>query len=1214
MEPIRDTKKADELFKKEVFESAIKEYEAILKEATDEDIRFKSFFRICESLTHLFRYGEASQRIMAAEQLPKSRKNQARFLLFKANLLENFLLQYGYIQRKDVVDEAKDKEDIFRWTPDEIHRLIHQTYQELLDFKDELLKMELKEEGYFLNLEKVDFGRYPTLFDFYILKWTKYLLSRNLTEVEDKPEIERFLVKDFNLPVNPQDSPLLLSAELMEEAGRNRSRQDLQAGEEWRMERVLLAEKYYDAFAYSDVEPDGTPKRGLSLADCMKKTIEYLLELMEDFKTAEAKAQAGYHAAIILKNQGQARAGVELCRRVERKFSNTDGARRARVLRREIEMPELSLATRMAMPPARRSLTIMVKNIKLVYLRLYKLDPDVLRAECEQYRQNEYGRNYYRYEGWSDILNGGFLNERWARDWLKNILTLVPLRTWQVDTGDRGDYLFHSMTIDPPDLGPGLYLIAVSKDDRFHVGGSLMSVSILNVTEIVLVGSSGLTEKSLKAYYEFIEGRGGMNIEDEGFRLYLLDGQTGKMIPDAQLMIDTYFYYRQDIKSLSLKTENDGCARLSIPVLAGPNQYNYNHIDPRANYKESCAFWYNRQALNHSFPNPFEIFIELDRPIYRPGHKVQAKAVVVRRTGQGFKSMDNGSIEFYATDPNHKEFFRTRAELNQFGSVGISFDIPAGRLLGRYILIAQFNYGTYQTAVGVPFSVEEYKRPEFEINLEPAGEPYQYGRPVKIKGCVRYYFGGPVPDAIVKYRIKRQPYIPWYYRYWFSQMNASFQELAGGEVKSDEEGNFEIEFIPRPHTENYCDLVPNISLFLVEVEARDSGGRTITACQTYRAGQRGSYFLIEPLKGFYFESEPVEIEIKMLTINDTPIEGQSRCEVYCLRDFLPPEPEYDNYGQWRNLPHLDDQLKDAPNGEMVFKGEALHNKEGRTVVRIAPLRAGAYRIIQRAIDRWGGEVIQSKVFVVVKDLKSPIPINALSIMLVEKEEYKVGETARFIIGSGLGSGRYLIEVWAGQYFLRKIFIDEDIPVRIFEIEVTEEMKGGFTLRWFGVRDLKIYYNQATVAVPWSEKRLQIALEPFKKILPPGQEIEWGMKITDIDNRPVRAEVLALMFDRSLEYYARGYSRWLNSLYSANPVPQGAFYSILAGLVKNVEITEGLLKKLLDSFRKGIQDFQLPDFRTRQTWAYVSRPGRRKIGRMVEQALPEAAPCESESRE
>ncbi|UCC96035.1 MAG: hypothetical protein JSW40_04600, partial [Candidatus Omnitrophota bacterium] len=452
-------------------------------------------------------------------------------------------------------------------------------------------------------------------------------------------------------------------------------------------------------------------------------------------------------------------------------------------------------------------------------------------------------------------------------------------------------------------------------------------------------------------------------------------------------------------------------------------------------------------------------------PIYRPGHKVRAKVVIVWRTSEGFRTLGNEnkqSVTFSASDPNGKKFFTESVNLNEFGSANVNFEIPQGRLLGRYRLSARCRDGRFKNSSSVYFSVEEYKRPEFEIVLKPAAEAWKYNEPVEIKGEATYYFGGPVPEAPIKYRVKRQTYIPWCYRYWFGQnYSSSAQEIATGERRTDAEGNFTIPFTPTPPPQQYGGNIPDIAQFIVEVEGRDSGGRTIETKESYKAGKNAIYFVIEPKKGFYLEKETIEIGSKRLTINDTAAPGMGSYEVFTLADTPAKslaELGYNHGGYWRWIPPLDVQLKDVPNDKLVADGKVDHDKEGKGTIKLPSLSQGAYRIVLKSQDKWGTEIEQRKIFVVAKSLKEAVPVNAVSVTLAEYDEYKIGDIARFVIGSGLGSGVYHIELWAGKHFLNHQLIDGDTQVRLIEIPVTKKMKGGFTLRWFGVKKFDVHYG------------------------------------------------------------------------------------------------------------------------------------------------------------
>ncbi|MBN2120638.1 MAG: hypothetical protein JW734_06255 [Candidatus Omnitrophica bacterium] len=1186
-------KKADELFDKGTFQEALKEYEEVFKEATDPELRWKAFFRVCESQAHLFRYGEAAEKLISTP-IPQQMPHQARILILKAEILRNFLMQYSSIQRGDVIEEEEGK-DVFRLTPDEIEDEFRKAYKQLWGSRNGLATMDIKQEGYFLNIKDIDFGMYPTLFDYLVLSWTDFLLgvgAPNLTEEATKPKADLLLVENFRQPVNLDDPPALIAAELMEEANRFSQRGRLEAAERWKIRRLLLPSKYTNVFDLRDLVEDKTLYEYKDLQEYKERAKTILLKWMEKFKTKEAKAEAGYETAVILNGANKLAEAVKLCEKIERDFPGTHGSRHAEVLRSSIQMPQLSLKTKTVMPPANEAFTITTKNLKKVYFRIYQVDPQQLKNEFKSFRAKEYGSSYDHFDGWSNVFNLNWFYQDWGKKWLKSYLSgKAPYKEWNIKTGDKGDYASLTKTESPPKLEEGIYLVLASGDRSFKVGSFLVSACFLNVTDFVLVGTAGFTTKAEDAYYDFIETKGTDKINDESFHFYTINAETGKSVDGAELDVYTYLSHQSKRELFNLKTDKKGLASLSLPVSVSPRAYNHYNVDPLARLKNSFSYWGHNQYLSYSSPSPIELFIETDRPIYRPGDNVQAKVVIVWRMPEGFRSLGNEnkqSVTFSASDPNAKEFFTENIDLNEFGSANVNFEIPQGRLLGRYTLNARCRDGRFENSSSVYFSVEEYKRPEFEIVLKPAAEAWKYNEPVKIEGQATYYFGGPVPDAPIKYRVKRQTYIPWCYRYWFGQnYSSSAQEIATGELKTDAEGNFVIPFTPTPPPQQYGGNIPDIAQFIVEVEGRDSGGRTIETQESYKAGKNAIYFVIEPKKGFYLEKETIEIDSKRLTINDTAAPGAGSYEVFTLAEIPTKslaELGYGHGGYWHWIPPLDVQLKDVPNDKLVADGKLDHDKEGKGTIKFSSLLQGAYRIVLKSQDEWGQEVEQNKIFVVAKNTKEAVPVNAVSVTLVEKDEYKIGDVARFVIGSGLGSGVYHIELWVGEHFLDHRLIEGDGRVRLIEIPVTTRMKGGFTLRWFGVKEFDVHYGQATISVPWKEKKLKVALEPFNKDLKPGEEASWGVKINDAENQSTKAEVLALMYDRSLEYYVTSNNIWLDSLYALRATSVSWVYALLEQHAQNLPITEGLLEKLLKAFRQPPKEPNLPGLRTWRTWA------------------------------
>ncbi|MFC1752728.1 alpha-2-macroglobulin [Thermoproteota archaeon] len=1159
-----DIKKADDLFEKGTFQEALKEYEALSKEARDPELRFKAFYRSIECLGHLFRYGDAVQKISEAP-IPTKMPNQARFLILKAGLFRNFLQQYGHFQRKDVIDDDQE-DDVFRLTPEEIKDEINKTYQELWKIRKKLINYDIKKEEYYLDIKDIDFGMHPTLFDYLIQSWTDFFLNTNtlgfvMKVGETQPKAELLLVEDFKYPVNLEDFWSLLTAELMEEASRFGKKDRLEASERWKIRRLLLPLKCI-GFILKDPNSYRDNAKGI------------LLRWMNTFKTSEAKAEAGYQAAVILNSIGKVFDTVKLCKKIEKEFSGTNSSERAKVLRIGIEMPQLSLQANNVVPPAKDAFIVTTKNIKDVYFRFYKMDPNELRNEYTSF----YKRG--RQEGWSRIFNQQ--DPKFIKELLRG---KVPYKEWKFRTEDRGEYRRLAKTVSPPSLETDIYLVLACADRSFKIGSSLMSACFFNVTDFVLIGTAGFTTNTQDAYYDFIDNMGPDGIVDEGYRFYTLDAKTGKPVKGVALNVYVNENYRSRRQVLDLTADRQGVASLSLPVKVFPNTSNHSTIDPLATHNNAFSYWRNQQYVSYTAPNPIMLFIETDRPIYRPGHTLQAKVVVVRKQPMGFRSLgSNQGVTFSAQDPNGKEFFNKVVKLSEFGSAKVSFEVPQGRILGRYSLRAHCKDGRFRNSTSTNFSVEEYKRPDFEVILKPAAMPWKYNEPVSIEGEAKYYFGGPVPNAPIKYRIKWQSYIPWCYRYFFQHnyYGGGGQEIATGEVRTDDEGKFVIGFTPTPRG-SHGQNIPDISQFTVEVEGHDSGGRTIESSQSYKAGKNAIYFVIEPKKGFFLEREEIEIGSQRLTINDAPAEGKSTYEIFLLKGT--PSKTLSHKGYWGWVAPLDVQLKDIPNGKLVAQGEIQHDKDGKGVIEISKLPQGTYRIVQKSLDQWQEEVEQVKIFVVARDIRTPVPVNAPSVTLLEKDEYEIGDVARFVIGSALARGVYHVELWAGEHLIRHELIDSNKPVRLIEIPVTEKMKGGFTLRWFGVKDFQAYHGQIGVSVPWKEKKLKLSLKPFNNELVPGQEVKWGINVEDANNTPVEAEVLAFMYDRSLEYYAKAHSAWLDNLYQMRMTSIRATDSTFDPYFYNIPITEGLLEKLLKAFRTRPKEPRIPSLRSWRTWAH-----------------------------
>ena len=776
-----DFKEADELFEKGTFQTALEEYDQIAKVSKDSQEAFKAFYRGCESLAFLYRYGEAMDRIHNYKGT-LSLYDQSRFLALKVEMLRNFLMQYGGYQRNDVIDVTG--KEVFRLTPKEIKKEIAQTYSQLWDSRQELIKIPLKQEEYFFDLKNVDFGMYPTFLDYVVQSWLGDILQGSHDEKNmPNPEALPLLADEYQQPLDMNDQPGVMAAELIEALIRLHGNDQSEARERWKIMRLALPIQNYSLYSF--------PKDKFYY-DYALMAKDVLLRWAESFKNPEAKAEALYQSAFILniwtnsKLEHRQKKAHDLCLRIENEFSQSKMKARAQRMRQQIEMSQLYLQAKPEAKPGANEYMMTTKNINEVYFRIYSFDP----SRAKDLNKNENG-----YRGFNGLFNS-WPYPLWGK---KLVESDAPLKAWRQEVKDTGDYENINNDVHLPSLDKGMYLLLASTDKGFKFGTALLSATVVNVSDLMLLATIGVTDSTRLAYNHFVDHNGPDKAEDEISRLYVADASTGKAIDGVAIDV---LNLNENDKLLNFATDIHGLAAVRLPINLSPYSNNYMQFDALAHKGGSFAVFQQPIYFNYSSKTPYEIFIETDRPIYRPGDKVQAKVIVVKHTGAGLKTVDSGCIiKISASDANGKEFFTQDLTLNDFGSSSTKFDISSGRLLGQYRLSASYEDGRFHNSNTVNFTVEEYKRPEFEIALKEADKPWKYNEPVDIQGSAKYYFGGAVPDAPMSYKIRRQWYVPYCYRYWFGR-NYAFdnggQEIASGQVKTDKEGKFSIAFTPTP--------------------------------------------------------------------------------------------------------------------------------------------------------------------------------------------------------------------------------------------------------------------------------------------------------------------------------------------------------------------------------------------------------------------------------
>ncbi|MFH1620394.1 MAG: alpha-2-macroglobulin family protein [bacterium] len=1135
--------KADSLFGKKLYQEAMAEYDSVSKK-TGGTARLKAAYRSVECRALLFRYLEAAERILGGK-FPADPIWKARFLILRAETARKHIQQYGFASPSDAEEGASD---LSRRTKEEWHRAIASDYSLLRGLRSRLIDVPIKDEGYFIDLSDADKRITPTLWDFVVMRWTDYLLTEAPSGETGKPDPMAFIAKRFKIPFSASDQPAVTAGAVLEEAQAMKTEGRQYASESWRLKRLLIP------FTGPDLT---APFKDRTAATA--SAVSVLKGWMKSFRSADAAARAAFEAARMLNVPGKYRDAAETCRYAVKNFPGTAGAAQCKKLRSEIEFPSLDFNARTAPPPASGAFSVKTRNLPAVYFRIYRTTPEELRSMRP-------GRD----EGWNALRYP-------SREMTAVFLARKADYSFSIDMTPAAPHEYAGKKAVPPPMTPGIYLALACGDDDFRTGESLLRAAITDVTSLFLVGTAGLSgtereftpdpdsDQPLPALHSF------RTVRAEGFHLYAVNALTGLPVPDAK--IESFKRQHGNLTERKiLYTDANGMAGETTDAKLRHGRYSSGSLDSLASSGDSFAYWARPLSFHFSAPAPVRIFIETDRPVYRPGQEVSFKVTAIKRVPSGYRTYAGPAVlKIRAADAGGQDIFTAELSPSHMGTASSHFAIPQGRLLGNYQLYASLSaYGDTFRAFS-SFSVEEYKRPEFELKLAEAMGAWKYGKPAKVGGEAAYYFGAPVPGADVTYRVYRQNYIPWFCWWWRGTDNAR-TEVASGSVKTGADGKFSFSFIPSAPR----DGSGYPSRFHVEAEAHDPGGRTITAYSSYTAGEKSLLFDISMPSGFATAGKPYDIPVRLVNLNEKAVAGSGTWELWKVgKSTAVREDGIPLRGRLSGDVPLETLFADAAAYEKAASGSLKFRADRPSKAVLAGLASGIYRFTVKTRDPWGGLTEASVIVPVVNASGKTAGLDLPAVAIPEHETYLEGEKARILLGSSLVKGRTFVEIWGGRFLLDRKLISPG--VQVLEMPVTADHKGGFSVRWFAAGDFQIKSGEALVHVPWKEKELRLFLK-HDKSLAPGQKAQWNLEAKDYWGQPVDAEGTIRIFDRSLEYYASSGASWLDSLYPERRGNTSLLSSLLSHYSIHLPVETGMLRKMAETVSAFIKEPVPPGLR------------------------------------
>lgn len=546
-------------------------------------------------------------------------------------------------------------------------------------------------------------------------------------------------------------------------------------------------------------------------------------------------------------------------------------------------------------------------------------------------------------------------------------------------------------------------------------------------------------------------------------RYVVVNTVTGHPMPGATVVL----YYQPTNKnghSETLHCDANGEVVATHPVNETPD-YLWAFTDKDRYMPLDHAGWGRNFSYSHPDKRPQRnVQIFTDRAIYRPGQTVHVSLIAFQTTeGWTTEVLPSRELSLTLFDANRKEVKTERLVTDDFGAAEVDFVLPSNGLTGRFMLRVDNPYSTEY------IRVEEYKRPTFEVTFDEYKEEYKAGETVILTGHARSYAGVPVQGAKVKYTIRREN-ARWY---WWSSSDRGV-ELRCDETETDENGDFKVEMpmtLPSGGEGFYQ--------FTASAEVTDLGGESHEGSASLPLGYKSTAFFCN------IPEKAEKTKLKTITFARRNAAGK----------------EID--------------------GEVTF---TIDGKNERKVKANVPVDIDAQAIgsgqhLLKA--KCGDDEIEKKFVLFGLDDQKPC---------VETDQWfyqttgvfpreTTDEPAVVQVGTSETDTYILYSIFSGDKVVESGHFTLDNAIQTRRYDYKEEYGSGLLLTYAWIKDGKMHSKSMTISRPLPDKRLNVSWTTFRDKLKPGQKETWTLKVNRPDGKPVPSQIVATMYDKSLEQLA-----------------------------------------------------------------------------------------------
>ncbi len=569
-------------------------------------------------------------------------------------------------------------------------------------------------------------------------------------------------------------------------------------------------------------------------------------------------------------------------------------------------------------------------------------------------------------------------------------------------------------------------------------------------------------------------------------RYVVVDATTGQPLKDAKVRITTVSGPRDQRTSVTRHANQKG--EVLYDISGTYSSYEAYATTDGDSYCPPVNTYghFSIRDVRAQVPN---VEIYTDRQIYRPGQTVQVAAICYT-TYDGYEHKADAGKEVKMTlrDANYSVVAEQTVSADDYGTCHALFTLPSKSLTGRYSVSADGGHYYY-------FRVEEYKRPAFEVEIPAVSQNYEDGDTLAVKGTARSYAGVPVQNARVTYKVVRRRAFWWmsYSSYWNQGVIARGSDddvMMTGETMTDADGTFTMD-VPVILPKTRYTMFYN---FEVTAQVTDQAGETHEGQLNVPLGNRKTAF-------------SVTLPKKVLAEKDSRMAFHQQNAAGVDMDAV-VQYRFDN-GKWQ---------------------EAKTN----VLITIPKMKSGSHTL--EAVCQ--NDTIEETLVVFSLDDRRPA-VQTDDWFFVSDSQFPYDGTPVTVqVGSSDKDVHIVYALMAGNKLIESGAIDKSNELLNRKLTYKDEYGTGLLLTFAWMKEGVMYHHETAIKRPVRDKTLRLQWQTFRNRLEPGQKEEWTMTVVDADGKPAQAQLMAVLYDKSLDQLAQ--HQWTFVPYVNLPTPSAVW--------------------------------------------------------------------------